>query len=800
MIVIYAEKYSLGRTIAEALGAYKKTVNPKESSIAHWDLNLNGEQAILCHGAGHLCGLAPAEDYDERYKFWNFDNYPIIPEHFITRVKDNNYSRLACDYVKQFFDKADLIINATDADREGELIFAYLYEVLHCTVPYKRVWITDLTPCKIRKAFAELRSAQEMKPLENAGRIRSATDWLVGINTSVVATLKFGGADNVFACGRVKMPTLAMIVKREREISNYIKKPFYKIVANIEANDGAKFTAEAADKYDTETAAKTAIDEIKSNTAKAIKVEVSQKQTAAPLLYNTTHLLADLSKCTDLTIDMLTKLVQSLYENRLITYPRTSSEHLTDAMKDETVKIIKLLFEMPEFAKYAIPVDKFAPCTRRHYDDSKVDSHTAITPTALVPNDLSGMSENERKAYTLLALSVIRTVYPKAVTENIKAVFQIDNQLFTAIGTNIINPGWFAVDATPEVTGLPEIVKDNDYKVIGFDVKEGQNEPPKYYTDATLLTAMELAGNNITDEQTRSYIKLTKRGLGTAATRQGIIKELYDKGYIARRTRKNGNAVKSIMPTEKGMYIINTLETIVPDMLSVDMTGDMEMELDKIARGESDGNNFLYEYKKLVIKWVEQIKNSDTSAMTGNTLICPLCGKPVIKKKVGWCCTGYSKDNPDSCKFYIANEICGKKISDVIAKELILKRATSIIKGFTSQSGKSFDAKLIIKDDNTIGFEFPERLKCPICGKEMVKSSKGWVCTGYKSGCSFFIAGTICGKCITETIAAMLCANKRTRIINGFTSKAGKAFSAALVVKDGKIDFDFPAKSQKRNK
>ena len=363
MIVIYAEKYSLGRTIAEALGAYKKTVNPKESSIAHWDLNLNGEQAILCHGAGHLCGLAPAEDYDERYKFWSFDNYPIIPEHFITRVKDNNYSRLACDYVKQFFDKADLIINATDADREGELIFAYLYEVLHCTVPYKRVWITDLTPCKIRKAFAKLRSAQEMKPLENAGRIRSATDWLVGINTSVAATLKFGGADNVFACGRVKMPTLAMIVKREREIRNYIKKPFYKIVANIEANDGAKFTAEAADKYDTETAAKTAIDEIKSNTAKAIKVEVSQKQTAAPLLYNTTHLLADLSKCTDLTIDMLTKLVQSLYENRLITYPRTSSEHLTDAMKDETVKIIKLLFEMPEFAKYAIPVDKFAPCS-----------------------------------------------------------------------------------------------------------------------------------------------------------------------------------------------------------------------------------------------------------------------------------------------------------------------------------------------------------------------------------------------------------------------------------------------------
>ena len=610
MIVIYAEKYSLGRTIAEALGAYKKTVNPKEPSIAHWSLNLNGEEAILCHGAGHLCGLAPAEDYNESYKFWSFDNYPIIPEHFITRVKDNNYSRLAYDYVKQFFDKADLIINATDADREGELIFAYLYEVLHCTVPYKRVWITDLTPFKIRKAFAELRPAKDMKPLENAGRIRSATDWLVGINTSVAATLKFGGTDNVFACGRVKMPTLAMIVKREREIRNYVKKPFYKIVANIEATDGAKFTAEAADKYDTETAAKAVIDEIKLNTAKAIKVEVLQKQTAAPLLYNTTHLLADLSKCTDLTIDMLTKLVQSLYENRLITYPRTSSEHLTDAMKDETVKIIKLLFEMPEFAKYAIPVDNFAPCTRRHYDDSKVDSHTAITPTALVPNDLSGMSENERKAYTLLALSIIRTVYPKAVTENVKAVFQIDNQLFTATGTNIISPGWFAVDATPKVIGLPEIVKDNDYKVIGFDVKEGQNEPPKYYTDATLLTAMELAGDNIEDEQTRNLIKLEKRGLGTAATRQGIIKELYEKGYIARRTKKNGNMIKGIMPTEKGMYIIDALEKTVPDMLSVDMTGDMEMELDKIARGKSDGNDFLNNYKKLVAKWVELIKNN----------------------------------------------------------------------------------------------------------------------------------------------------------------------------------------------
>lgn len=259
----------------------------------------------------------------------------------------------------------------------------------------------------------------------------------------------------------------------------------------------------------------------------------------------------------------------------------------------------------------------------------------------------------------------------------------------------------------------------------------------KYYTDATLLTAMELAGDNIEDEQTRNLIKLEKRGLGTAATRQGIIKELYEKGYIARRTKKNGNMIKGIMPTEKGMYIIDALEKTVPDMLSVDMTSDMEMELDKIARGKSDGNDFLNNYKKLVAKWVELIKNSDTSAMAGNTLICPLCSKPLIKKKVGWCCTGYSKDNPDSCRFYIANEICGKKISDVIAKELTLKRSTSIIKGFTSQSGKTFDAKLTIKADNTIGFEFPERLKCPVCGKEMIKSSKGWVCTGYKNGCNF---------------------------------------------------------------
>ena len=799
MIVIYAEKYSLGRTIAEALGAYKKTVNPKEPSMAHWSLNLNGEEAILCHGAGHLCCLAPPEDYDERYKAWSFDTYPIVPEHFITRIKDDNYSRLACDYVKQFFDKADLIINATDADREGELIFAYLYEVLHCTVPYKRVWITDLTPFKIRKAFVELRSAQEMKPLENAGRIRSATDWLVGINTSVAATLKFGDSNNVFACGRVKMPTLAMIVKREREIKNYIKKPFYKVTALLEASN-TTFTAEMNERYETKEAANAVIKSISSRTAATVDITSNKKQISAPLLYNTTHLLADLSKCTDLTIDMLTKLVQSLYEHRLITYPRTSSEHLTEAMKEETVKIINVLFEMPEFAKYAIPIGDFAPFTRRHYDDSKVDSHTAMIPTTLVPNNLRSMSENERKAYTLLALSLIRTVYPKAETESVKADIMIGEKAFTATGTNILTPGWYAVDAMPEVKGLPELQKGNYYNVMGFEVVEGQNEPPKYYTDATLLTAMELAGDNIEDEQTRNLIKLEKRGLGTAATRQGIIKELYEKGYIARRTRKNGNMIKGIMPTEKGMYIIDALEKTVPDMLSVDMTGDMEMELDKIARGKSDGNDFLNNYKKLVTKWVELIKNSDTSAMASNTLVCPLCGKPLIKKKVGWCCTGYSKDNPDSCRFYIANEICGKKISDETAKELTLKRSTSIIKGFTSQSGKTFDAKLIIKADNTIGFEFPERLKCPICGKEMIKSSKGWVCTGYKSGCSFFISGTICGKSITETIAAMLCANKRTRIINGFTSKAGKAFSAALVVKDGKIDFDFPAQSQKRSK
>ncbi len=699
MTVIYAEKHSLAKAIAEALGAGRRIPHPKEPSIAHWEFDFGGSPAVICHGTGHLANLIPAKEYDDKFKSWKLDIYPCIPDTFQKIAKQQT---LTCfKYVKAFFEKADLISNATDPDREGELIFGYVYELAKCDKPWKRVWLEDLTDEKIKRAFQNLREGEAMLPMQMAGRARDISDWLIGCNLTVAMTAKFGGRDNLLSVGRVQTPTLALVVNREKAITGHIKTPFWKLIG-VFSTPAGKLEAEYCEGSFQKKEKATEIFNLclgKSGIVKSKKAK--QKAESAPLLYNATQLQIAASKKFGWGADKTASVMQSLYEKKLTTYPRTSSEHLTQAMIPEVAETILKLMQLTEYSQYSIPKEQWQEFSSRHFDDKKVGSHTAIIPTTSVPHNLSALSEDEKQLYDLLVKSVIRIVYPKAVLEETSAELEVNGITFKASGCVICSTGWYAVDAMPEKKKgqLPNISEGD--KLIGeYSLKEGVTEPPKRYTEADLLAAMELAGQNLEDEEARTLMKMQKKGLGTDATRAPIIKSLFERGYI----EKKG---KSIVPTEKGAYIIDTLP--VDDLKSAYITGEWEKRLNDIAQGDADYNLFIRDICNTTRKWYNQIAESKSEMYISENqrkLICPACGKPLRKLQWGYSCSGYIKDGSGCC-FSINSEICSKKITESQLLMLITSDKTGIIKGFKSKAGKAFDAALKLnRDSMKIEFEF----------------------------------------------------------------------------------------------
>ena len=436
MVVIYAEKASLAKAIAVALHAGNRIAHPKEPTIGHYEFTFNGEQAVLCHGVGHLCGLADRTAYGEKYKNWDLSVFPCIPDRYQVVVKD---ATKACfEYVKDFFDKADWIINATDPDREGELIFAYIYEAMGCTKSWKRVWIEDLTPQKIQYAFSHLKDSSEVISIQQAGRSRGIADWLCGINLTIAATVKMSSQE-MLSVGRVQTPVLAMVVEREKKIQGHVKTPFWRLLAEFTTPNG-NFTAEyEKGQFDNEATAKSVLASCTGNGTVTSKT-VKKKTVGQPLLFNATQLQATAGKKLGWDLDKTVKVMQSLYEHKYMTYPRTSSEHLTVAMQPEVTTTLIRLFQLPEYSQYALLKEQWQPYSKRHFDDSKVDSHPAIVPTMNVPKSLSEIpSEEERQLYDLLVKSIIRIVYPKAEIEDTTVLLDVNGNPFKATGSIIIN-------------------------------------------------------------------------------------------------------------------------------------------------------------------------------------------------------------------------------------------------------------------------------------------------------------------------------------------------------------------------
>lgn len=706
MVVIYAEKSSLAKAIAHTLKAGKRIALKDEPTVGYYEFTFKGEKAVLCHGVGHLAQLVPAKMYDEKYSKWDLSVFPCIPENFRTAPKAQTIKCLKL--VKSFLDKADRVINATDPDREGELIFSYVYNICKCKAPFKRVWIEDLTDQKIQRAFNNLKEPNEaLSPtvsgnahdLQLAGRARDISDWLIGTNLTVAATKKFGSYDNMLTIGRVQTPTLNLVVEREKAILNHKKTPYWKLTA-IFSSPNVDFIAEyEKGNFTAESEANMAHSECEGKTGIVTSLETEHKTKSAPLLYNTTQLLIAASQKYGCDSEKTTGIMQSLYDKKFMSYPRTSTEHLTEAMRPEVTLTIQKLLKMPEYSKYSL--DKWAAFTKRHFDDSKVGSHTAIIPTLNVPDNLDSFSDDEKLLYDLLAKSVIRMIYPKAEFDDTKAIITVDGKhTFKAMGRVITNDGWYAVDARPTSDNALPILFENQELSGKYTLKKGETEPPKRYTEAALLSAMETAGQKIEDEEVRTLMKMQKKGLGTDATRAPILKSLFAKKYMVLKG-------KSIYPTELGMYLIDNLP--VADLKSAEMTGELEKKLNDVAMGTADYNDFVRSIKETAANWFDLIAKAESKQYVSESekqLVCPFCGKKINKFKWGYGCSGYK----EGCNFSVGNTIAGKKITENQIILLCKNGRTNIIKGFKSKNDSEFDAYLVAdKKKNSVVFEFPDK-------------------------------------------------------------------------------------------
>lgn len=710
--VIYAEKPDVARKIAAAIGpielsdgtivkydklsAYEKRIKGEFSKQGYIPIKWKG-MTYVTWGYGHLCGLYEMTDYDPDFKQWKNIPLPYIPKTYKIKAQKNTYSQFKT--VKELFNKAKLIINATDWDREGEVIFAYLYQAAGCKVPFKRVYYVSQNELAFNEAFKKLVPSSDVYNIEQAGRCRGIADWLVGMNLTVAATLKANSS--VLSIGRVQTPTLAMVVDREKKIRNFKSEKYFVPQATFTTNKNEEYKGDYSEtkKITDKGEAEKIINKL-TGKAKIISVEKKEKKVSSPPLYSLGTIQMEANSKFGFSAQKTLEIVQSLYEMGVVTYPRTNSAYLPEDYKPQATKALNAI---KGIAKYKSLIDgKPIKFNNKYFDDKKVESHFAIVPTHVIPKSLSS---DQDKVYDLICRSLIVTIYPDAVVEDTKVITEDNGIQFKSKGSVVKTPGWMAVTSQSKETLLPA-VSQNETVDGKYELAEKETEPPKRYTDKTLIAAMISADKDGDQKDIKSLAELNISGIGTEATRAGIIENLVKRGYIERNK-------KSFAATEKGISLIDSLP--VDDVKSASLTAQWETRLDDIARGKEKPNEFIADIEKTVKKWCSQIdKNMSKASSNFNSasspfatanstgLKCPVCGKNIIKLKWGYGCSGFK----EGCKFGISELIAGKKLTEKQIKSLIEKGQTSEIKGFKSKAGKKFNAKLKLDKDGKVQFDF----------------------------------------------------------------------------------------------
>ena len=619
MILCIAEKPSVGRDIARVLGATMSR-----------DGYMEGNGYCVSWTFGHLCALLDPNEYNEQWKGWNMSSLPMVPERFGIKVTDDKGVLKQFNIIKNLIAQASEVINCGDAGQEGELIQRWVYQKAGCKVPVKRLWISSLTEDAIREGFQKLKDQSEYQRLYEAGMMRAIGDWLLGMNATRAYTLRFAkgvGKDRqVLSIGRVQTPTLALIVKRQQEIENFIPRTYWELKTlyrdtlfsaqlPVEEDEYAITSLEQGQKL---------LESITTLPLEITSVEKKKGTEYAPRLFDLTSLQVECNKKFSLSADDTLKIIQSLYEKHVTTYPRVDTTYLSDDIYPKvpaTLQGIKDYFPqvaplLPLKADGKKGTDSL-PKSKKVFDNKKVTDHHAIIPTGQRPDNLSDM---ERKVYNLVALRFIAAFYPDCEVSNTTVLAKAGEIDFKVTGRQVLVMGWREVfakekqdDEPPEEQkSLPAFVK-GESGAHQPQLQEKTTTPPKYYTEATLLRAMETAGKTVDDEELRDAMK--ENGIGRPSTRAAIIEKLFQRKYIVREK-------KNIKATEVGINLIHTI--ISPLLKSAELTGLWEKKLREIERGDFQAQQFLDELKQMTTEGVREVK-SDKSGMR-----CPVCGKGTI--------------------------------------------------------------------------------------------------------------------------------------------------------------------------
>ena len=630
MILCVAEKPSVGRDIARVLGA-----NTQHDGF------MEGNGYCVTWTFGHLCALLDPHEYSEQWKGWNLSSLPMVPARFGIKVTDDKGVQKQFNTIKDLIAKADEVINCGDAGQEGELIQRWVYQKAGCKVPVKRLWISSLTEDAIREGFQKLKDQSEYQRLYEAGMMRAIGDWLLGMNATRAYTLRYAkgvGQDRqVLSIGRVQTPTLALIVKRQQEIENFVPRTYWELKTLYrDTTFSAQLPVEEDDYAITSLEKGQAlVDSIKDLPLEITSVEKKKGTEYAPRLFDLTSLQVECNKKFSLSADDTLKIIQSLYEKHLTTYPRVDTTYLSDdiypkvpatlqGIKDYFPQVTPLLPLKADGKKGAGSLPK----SKKVFDNKKVTDHHAIIPTGQRPDNLS---ELERKVYNLVALQFIAAFYPDCEVSNTTVLAKAGEIDFKVTGRQILQMGWrevFAKETTLNNSEQPEgLLNDSEpseQKTLPAflqgesgphepQLQEKTTTPPKYYTEATLLRAMETAGKTVEDEELRDAMK--ENGIGRPSTRAAIIEKLFQRKYIVREK-------KNIHATPLGINLIQTI--ISPLLKSAELTGLWEKKLRAIERGDYTAQNFLDELKQMTAEVVREVK-ADKSGMR-----CPVCGRGTI--------------------------------------------------------------------------------------------------------------------------------------------------------------------------
>jgi DNA topoisomerase-3 len=692
--LVIAEKPSVGRDFASALpGKFAKSEGFLES-----------DDYVITWAVGHLVELVQPEEYDERWKKWRMADLPIVPDAFKLKPRDAR-SKKQFDVIRKQLKRADVnrVINACDAGREGELIFAYTFEAAKADKPVQRLWLNSMTKKAIVEAFDRLRPGEEMEPLEEAARSRSEADWLVGMNATRAATIRLRSAfDGAVSLGRVQTPTLALVARREEEIRAFKPEPYWLVEALFAATEERLYSGRyLGGKRIQEDEATSIVDACKEQAGEITKLEQKTERERPQLLYDLTSLQRNANTLYGFSARRTLGAAQKLYEERkAITYPRTSSRFLSSDLIEEIRPTAELVGHNPQYkaaASYVVRLDELP--LGRVVSDAKVTDHHAIIPTRS-EHDLSKMGEDERKIYDLVAKRFLAAFHPDAVFERTRVETTVAEHVFRTGGRVLVEAGWRGVygeEATPKRADdddsggdqlLPKLEQGETVETRSVEALAKETKPPRRFSDASLLAAMETAGKEIEDAELREAMK--DSGIGTPATRAAIIERLIDVGYLEREGR-------ALRATEKGVQVIRLLGE--HPLTSPELTGGWEHRLGLIEEGSDTRPAFMSDIVKFTADTVAELdKLKGVKIERANLGPCPVCGKDVIENRKGYSC--WSKDDP-GCGFVIWKKKAGKTLTETIVKELMeTGRTAKPVSGFRGRSGRGFSAKLkLLQDD-----------------------------------------------------------------------------------------------------